>query len=356
MAVQHGIWKIGETPQPLATIKLDSEALLEEHITRDISILNSSWMLIGRQVYTDFGKSIDLLAIDATGSVIIIELKKHKTPRDVVAQVIDYASWVEGLSAEKFIQIYSEFAEKNNLPVKSFDEAFKARFGALPDGDDINSSHQMVVVAAELDASTERIINYLNDKASVAVNAVFFSVFQDGENHYLSRAWMIDPIETEEHAVNINQKGQWNGEFYASFGVAPGGRSWADAVSHGFISAGGGRWYSKTLFMLKPGDRVWVNIPGTGYVGVAKVTGHAVMADEFLNPEQHLEGEYNFASDCGEDAAEYFVPVVWLHQVPELQAVNEIGLFGNQNSVARPRAPKWEHTVKRLKDIWEITD
>lgn len=352
MAVQHGIWKIGEKPQPLAAIRLDSEALLEEQITRDISILNSGWMLIGRQVYTDFGKYIDLLAIDATGSIIIIELKKHKTPRGVVAQAIDYAAWVEHLPSEKFVQIYSEFAERNDLPEKSFDEAFKARFGALPVEDDINSSHQMVIVAAELDASTERIINYLNDKASVAVNAVFFSVFQDGDNQYLSRAWMIDPVETEEHAVNTRQKGEWNGEFYASFGAGPGGRSWDDAINHGFISAGGGRWYSKTLFMLKPGDRVWVNIPGTGYVGVGKVTGHAVMADEFITPELHLKGEYNLASDCGEDEAEYFVPVSWLHQVPESQAVNEVGLFGNQNSVARPRTPKWEHTVKRLKAVW----
>ena len=165
---------------------------------------------------------------------------------------------------------------------------------------------------------------------------------------------MIDPVETEEHAVNTRQKGEWNGEFYASFGAGPGGRSWVDAVKQGFISAGGGRWYSKTLFMLKPGDRVWVNIPGTGYVGVARVTGHAVIADEFIKPEMNLEGRYNLAAECGEDEAEYFVPVSWLHQVPEAQAVNEVGLFGNQNSVARPRSPKWEHTVKRLKDVWMI--
>jgi len=355
MAVQHGIWKIGEKPQPLAAIRLDSEALLEEQITRDISILNSGWMLIGRQVYTDFGKYIDLLAIDATGSIIIIELKKHKTPRDVVAQAIDYAAWVEHLPSEKFVQIYSEFANRNDLPEKSFDEAFKARFGALPVEDDINSSHQMVIVAAELDASTERIINYLNDKASVAVNAVFFSVFQDGDNQYLSRAWMIDPVETEEHAVNTRQKGEWNGEFYTSFGAGLGSRSWADATEQGFISAGDGRWYSKTLFMLNPGDRVWVNIPGTGYVGVAKVIGHAVMADEYITPDMGLRGVYNLAAERGEDEAEYFVPVTWLHKVPETQAVNEVGLFGNQNSVARPLTPKWEHTVKRLKELWNIS-
>lgn len=141
MAIQHGIWKIGEKPQPLAAIQLDSEALLEEQIVRDISILNSGWMLIGQQVYTDFGKYIDLLAIDASGSIIVIELKKHKTPSDVVAQAIDYAAWVEHLPAEKFVQIYSEFAVKHSLPEKNFDAAFKARFGTVPQDDEVNSSH-----------------------------------------------------------------------------------------------------------------------------------------------------------------------------------------------------------------------
>ena len=354
MAVQHGIWKIGDKPQPLTTVRLHSESLLEEQITRDISILNANWMLIGRQVYTDFGKYIDLLAIDASGSIIIIELKKHKTPRDVVAQAIDYAAWVENLPSEKFVQIYSEFAVKQDLSERSFDEAFQAKFGALPAEEEINSSHQMVIVAAELDASTERIINYLNDKASVAVNAVFFSVFQDGENQYLSRAWMIDPVETEEHAVSTRGKGEWNGEFYVSFGVGPGSRSWTDAADHGFISAGGGRWYSKTLFMLKPGDRIWVNIPSKGYVGVAEVTGKAVIADDYISEELNLRGHYNLGAEYGEDDAEYFVPVTWLHKIPEAQAVNEVGLFGNQNSVARPRTPKWAHTVNRLKELWKI--
>ena len=42
---------------------------------------------------------IDLLAIDADGNLHVLELKRDKTPRDVVAQVLDYGSWVTTLIA-----------------------------------------------------------------------------------------------------------------------------------------------------------------------------------------------------------------------------------------------------------------
>jgi hypothetical protein len=47
VAIQQGIWKIGEDPQKLLPVSIASESLLEEQIIADISILNSEWMIIG---------------------------------------------------------------------------------------------------------------------------------------------------------------------------------------------------------------------------------------------------------------------------------------------------------------------
>ena len=46
-------------------------------------------LLVGRQVPTDFGNYIDLLAVDDEGALHILEFKRDKTPRDVVAQLLD---------------------------------------------------------------------------------------------------------------------------------------------------------------------------------------------------------------------------------------------------------------------------
>lgn len=364
MAIQQGIWRINagnsttSAPLRLQTARLDDENQLEELIVQDVSIINADWLLIGRQVRTSFDKRIDLLALDANGSVIIIELKRDKTPRDVVAQAIDYASWVETLEDNQLVDCYVDFSTRHKLPVQSLDAAFKTKFGLSLADVTLNDSHQMVIVASELDASTERIITYLNNRHGVGINAVFFSAFTDGNNRYLSRAWMIDPQETQQLVSTRGAREPWNGEFYVSFGENA-ERNWDDARQYGYISAGGGQWYSNTLNMLAEGDRVWVNIPKTGYVGVGIVSGERQRIDELCvngQPLTSLPTQIDYSDFAAEpdEIAEYAVPVKWIYTVPTAKAFSETGLFGNQNTVCKPTTTKWRHTVDRLKVTWGI--
>ena len=95
MSINQSLWKISDSIEEIKETKLNSELELENILQTNIEILNDNWLVIGRQVLTVFNKYIDLLAIDINGSIIILELKKDKTPRDVVAQSIDYASWIK---------------------------------------------------------------------------------------------------------------------------------------------------------------------------------------------------------------------------------------------------------------------
>ena len=355
MPIQHAIWRVGDRPELLSASRLSSEQKLEEMIVRDPRILSSEWMLIGRQETTTHGGRIDLLAITPDGSLVLIELKRDRTPREIIAQALDYASWVESLTPEKIAQIYERFSGGGNL-----DEAFRTKFRAELDEETLNQSHQIIIVAAELDDATERIIGYLNAR-DIAINAIFFQVFQHAEEQLLSRAWLIDPSETQANVASSTkgkgEKEPWNGEYYMSFG-GDGARSWDDARQYGFVSAGGGTWYSQTLKSLSPGDRVWVKIPKTGYVGVGRVSEAVRPVNKFKvqtpSGERPVLDVLKFADHFKPDAddqemAEYFVRITWLDTVPEAEAVNEVGLFGNQNTVCQPTTPKWRHTVERLK-------
>lgn len=359
MPIQHAIWQVGQQPTQLTSGKLASEALLEDMIVRDPRILSPEWMLIGRQEITTHGGRIDLLAIAPDGSLVLVELKRDRTPREIVAQALDYASWVNELGSDKIAQIYGRFK-----PGQSLEADFQQRFGTVLDEDTLNHAHQVIIVAAELDPSTERIVQYLNDR-DIAINVLFFQVFEHGGQQLLSRAWLIDPSETQANATttpsNKADKEPWNGEFYVSFGDES-SRSWDDAMRYGYISAGGGNWYSQTLKLLSPGDRVWVNIPKRGYVGVGEVVQAVQPASTFtvatdtgerlaLDVLKHGNQYKQTANDP--ELAEHFVRVKWLDAVPASKAFYELGLFGNQNTVCQPTTPKWRHTVERLKSVFK---
>ncbi len=353
MPVRHAIWTIGSEPKPLSEAVIETEQLLEDMIVASPRILSDEWMLIGRQEDTGLGGRIDLLAIAPDGGLVLIELKRARTPRDVVAQALDYASWVEKLESEDIAAIYARFKPDADLAAD-----FRERFGQDLDEDSLNESHQLIIVAASLDDSTERIISYLSDR-DIPINVLHFQVFDHGSEQLLSRAWLLDPVHTQVSAAPRphGPKEPWNGEFYVSFGHDE-GRSWQDVVEYGFISGGGRPWYSRTLQQLKPGDRVWVNAPRYGYVGVGRATGVSQPTETFTVKTSDGEvpildiakrGTYMREAINDRELCEYFVPVRWLDTVPLERAIHEIGLFGNQNTVAKPVTPKWRETVERLK-------
>jgi len=323
-------------------------------------ILSDEWMLIGRQEDTGFGGRLDLLAVAPDGSIVLIELKRDRTPREVVAQALDYAWWVEKLQSEDLAAIYGRFA-----PGRSLSEDFRARFGQTLEEDALNQSHQIIIVAASLDESTERIVNYLSQR-EIPINVLCFQVFNHSDGQLLSRSWLLDPIATQVTAATAadSPNEPWNGEFYCSFGDLT-QRSWAEAVKYGFISGGGGPWYSRTLRLLRTDDRVWVKIPEFGFVGVGRILGLAQPLSTFkiATPEGERpaidvlnEANYHREDIHDLDKCEYLVPVRWLQTVDSRNALYEVGLFGNQNTVCKPTTPKWRYTVDRLKRKFPMFD
>ena len=149
---------------------------------------------------TPHGKLIDLLAIDAEGNLHVLELKRDKTPRDVVAQVLDYGSWVTTLTREQVIDLAS-----GHLGVP-FEAAFEDVFGAAPP-DELNAELELTIVATDLDASSERIVTYLRG-FGVPINAVFFSYLEDDDRRYLARSWLATSEEGASGSAARDEEGQ----------------------------------------------------------------------------------------------------------------------------------------------------
>jgi hypothetical protein len=355
MPVKFGLWRVdGESVAQVLGSAVASEERLEEIIEQRIEILGlGSLFQIGRQVITEFGKRIDLLAIDLTGDLYVIELKKDRTPREVVAQALEYGFWAQGLSFEDIREIYAKHHRGED-----FDSAFTSHFEAdLPEA--INTSHHLAVVAAGMDLSTEQIVDYVRGYG-VPVNVLFFEYLADGDREYLARSWLTDPTADSTADGSSKKQIPWNGrDFFVALGENQ-HRNWDDMRRYGFVSAGHGDKYRKAMGNLFEGARVWACIPGTGYVGVGEVVAAAVGVAEF---EVEQDGRRRpilevplRAANMGEDAenpeeSEYLARVDWIETRDRDKAVWEKGMFANQNVVTKLRQP---FTLQRLHELFGV--
>lgn len=194
------LWQIieGDNLKEITKNKLDWEGRLENWIEKDIATISNDLLVIGRQVETDFGGYIDLLCLDRNSDVVIIELKRDRTPREVTAQTLDYASWVKDLPNEKITELANKYLGEEG----PLEDAFKRKFGVeLPEI--LNEEHRMLIVASEIDASSERIIKYLSDSYGIGINAATFQYFQnDDGSEFLSRVFLIEPSQMKSSSLS----------------------------------------------------------------------------------------------------------------------------------------------------------
>ena len=194
------LWRVDDRGEldEISKSNLASERQLEDWLETDIDILDTNLLVIGRQVLTDYGHYLDFLCINNEGDLVVVELKRDRTPRDVTAQALDYASWIEDLSADRISDIANEYL-KSNGPIEA---AFSRKFQIdLPDS--INDTHHMLIVASDIDSSTERIVQYLSSRG-IGINFVTFEHFvSETDVKLLSRVFMI---EQDEVTIRTNTR------------------------------------------------------------------------------------------------------------------------------------------------------
>ncbi len=148
------------------------------------TLAQEDFLWIGRQTnVTDEGGTIfsDLLGVDSAGNLVIAELKKGRTPRDVVAQLLDYAAWANGLSESQIRDIAVTYFETRGVfEGKTFDDAFREVF-EIPDTDELPLLKQklrLFVVAEEIQPRVASVCRFLRTSHGMDISCIAVSIFQ----------------------------------------------------------------------------------------------------------------------------------------------------------------------------------
>ena len=171
-------------------IAQETNVELEQHL--EIWLENSPWAVIQDELilWIDRQPSAqdeegtifpDLLGVDSEGNLVIIEFKRGKTPRSVVAQLLEYAAWANELPAEQIHEIADAYFEKRDeFKGKTFPEAFREVFDVhetdeLPP---LKRKLRLFVVAEEIHPRVAHVCRFLRTSYKMDVSCIAVSKFQ----------------------------------------------------------------------------------------------------------------------------------------------------------------------------------
>ena len=171
-------------------IAQETNVELEKHLevwlenSPEQTLAQEDFLWIGRQTSAAAEESTifsDLLGVDSEGNLVIVELKKGQTPRDVIAQLLDYAAWADELPAEQIRDIAEAyFKTREELKEKTFDDAFREAFD-VPEGVELpqlNRGLRLFIAAEKISPSVARVCRFLRTSYGLDISCIDVSAFQ----------------------------------------------------------------------------------------------------------------------------------------------------------------------------------
>ena len=166
------------------------ESILEKWLESnpDAILEDGGVLIIGRQVRTDLGGFIDLLAVDRTGRVVVVELKRDRTPRDVVAQALEYAAFAQRLDADALERILRLYESDESLGLV---DRHREHFD-LDEGEAVafNKDQRIVIIGQRISPEIRQTASFLGSKG-IGVICIEFTFFEAREGERLFSQYVV---------------------------------------------------------------------------------------------------------------------------------------------------------------------
>ena len=316
--------------------------------------------MIGSEVITPYGSRLDLLAIDADGNLNLLELKRDKTPREVVAQVLDYGSWASTLSRDDVLDIATKHLDQ------PFEAAFEDVFGSAPPRRTQRRAqphHRGCRARRQLGADRQ-----LPSRLRCPYQRGLLLVSR-GRQPALSRQVVASRVRRGDGRRSKGQQEEQAGAMEPDRLVRLVRRR-SRLGRRRRIQLHRRRWwpvfYSQTMRSLPEGARVWVNLPGTGFRRCwqdARPARFAMGAEALVKvgedwvkswPSRTFSAHRIRTSTPSTMTwpSGSFPLSGWMH-VPSRPGYWEKGLFASPHSACKLRQ---EFTLARLADHFNIDD
>lgn len=202
--------------KPAAETAIDVESHLESWLEHSPwAVLEEPLLIIARQASAKTTETTvfpDLLALDADGNLVVIELKKGRAPRDVSAQLLEYAAWAADLSHDEIARIAASYL---GIEAMEPDEQLAAMFLETFECEEfptLGKQLRLVIAAEVIPPSVARVCRFLRSHHGIKLTCLAFSVFRTGSGEILVQSEQIVGAEQGGKPNSSEPSGRWLGD------------------------------------------------------------------------------------------------------------------------------------------------
>lgn len=187
---------------------------LQEWLAKHPSALGGEELLIIQKEFAGFDDTrerLDLLALDKNGSLVVIENKLDNSGRDVVWQVIKYASYCASLTRAQIVEIYQKYLDRyenaTNQPKDATESICEFLEAVSFDEVKLNTgnSQRLVMVAADFPKEVTSTALWLLTQG-ISVQCFKVTPYEVGEQLLMNVEQIIPTPEAKELMIGITAK------------------------------------------------------------------------------------------------------------------------------------------------------
>lgn len=192
--------------------ELSSEEALENDLIRSdgAQIGGVEVLYIDRQSSPGDGGIFDIVGVDEQGDVVIIELKRGRSPRDIVAQALEYAASIRNEDYEQLASRYREFVDDNDASLKAKHTEFFDREEDPLSEREYNTDQRLLLVGSDFSDLSLDMADFLREHG-IDVICVAYSSFAtgDGDLQLLTTEGIRRPLSEEPASVSGEEGSAW---------------------------------------------------------------------------------------------------------------------------------------------------
>ena len=265
---------------------------------------NEEILTIGQSIS---GRSMaDVLALDTSGNLIIIEIKRDWSNRKTIGQLLEYAAKFKDVSYERLAEEVKKYDkwEEGELYDKFLDFADDKEFPRK----DIGKSQRVMIVAPDSDSGLKRIIDWLKDYG-VPVEFVPFHIYTDKDNK--PKLFMIDGVTSSPETPEVSDEQEWAGHWIFNTNETHALGAYKKMFENNLAAIYGYDDGPNMLEGAEEGDKIMAYVNRQGLKTLGTIKGSEVKKGEGIFLDE----------DGNQQPGEYHLEVDWEIILPEEKAI-----------------------------------